>query len=279
MIAIYRKKQIDPPESLTTEERALPEELFSASWVPNQCGESLTRRSKSFSSYTIHSPFIYHSFTMHLSFIYHSFTMICNDSTNTKRALRDSKRSYCNVNSQVLYLGFLFVSFLWKQNSGSGQFFRGRSEEWVGGVGVGGDVGGVEGLGVGLEAPPLWTSPPVEKLTPCATLGIRGGEVGGVGVDGVEGLEVGGVCGVGAEVPGRAPSPWASPPVEQLTPWATLGIRGGEGAGRGKGTAVVPRSPPPPPRSALIVAWCWLLMLDMLRAEVVCPGRPSLQLW
>ena len=116
MITIYRKKQIDPPESLTTEERAFPEELFSASWVPNQCGESLTRRSKSFSSYTIHSPFIYHSFTMHLPFIYHSFTMICNDSTNTKRALRDSKRSYCNVNSQVLYLGFLFVSFLWKRN-------------------------------------------------------------------------------------------------------------------------------------------------------------------
>ena len=35
MITIFRKKQSNPPESLTTEERAFPEELFSASWVPN----------------------------------------------------------------------------------------------------------------------------------------------------------------------------------------------------------------------------------------------------
>lgn len=73
MITIYRKKQIDPPESLTTEERAFPEELFSASWVPNQCGESLTRRSK----VSHHTPFIHHPFTIHL-------LQVC---------------SYCGVNS------------------------------------------------------------------------------------------------------------------------------------------------------------------------------------
>ena len=74
------QKQIDPHESLTTEERAFPEELFSASWVPNQCGESLTRWSK----VSHHTPSIYNSFAIHLPFIYHSFTI---DSTNTKGAL------------------------------------------------------------------------------------------------------------------------------------------------------------------------------------------------
>ena len=49
------------------------------------------------------------------------------------------------------------------------------------------------------------------------------------------------------------------------------GIRGGEGAGRGEGTAVVPRSPPPPPRSALILAVDCSWLLDMLRAEVITP--------
>ena len=75
------QKQIDPHESLTTEERAYPEELFSASWVPNQCGESLTRWSK----VSNHTPSIYNSFTIHLPFIYHSFTI---DSTNPRGALR-----------------------------------------------------------------------------------------------------------------------------------------------------------------------------------------------
>ena len=40
------KTQSGPHESLTTEERAYPEELFSASWVSNQCGESLNIWSK-----------------------------------------------------------------------------------------------------------------------------------------------------------------------------------------------------------------------------------------
>ena len=85
------QKQIDPHESLTTEERAYPEELFSASWVPNQCGESLTRWSKVshhtpsiYNSFAIHIPFIYHSFTIHLPFIYHWFN-------EHQRGFNDSK--------------------------------------------------------------------------------------------------------------------------------------------------------------------------------------------
>ena len=183
---------------------------------------------------------------------------------------------------------------------------RGGEDEGGGGGRIG---GGEEGSWVGqlvrkegwrkdirLEEKPGRSSPPrvpppLEALPPWTTLGIRGGEgtgrvrgmegeeVGGVGGVGVGVGGVGGVRGVEVDVPGRPPPLWASPPVEALTPWAPLGIRGGEGAGRGRGTAVEPRSPQTPPRSALVVAWCWLLMLDMLRAEVVCPGRPSLQLW